>query len=789
MKKRTFVLVALISFICTFSGLFYTKTNSFAQPHGDAAIANSCLDAIHYSPAELNASNNAALLLNAGIRCYRQREYELANQAWQEALKVYRVSDERSQQILVLGNLGILHQELGQYSAAIDFFDLALEELQRYNSGDIDAQAKLLRLLSRTYASVGRLEEGITYLEQALNLVKSTANLEEQVTILTNLGSLYFSLGAYGDAHSYYQQGFEVAQKTDNTLVLASLLGAMGRLEQVEGNLEQAVENFEESLAIALDQTSIEYEQRTLVDLCLAHRELLDYATAFTYCEANLQLALETNNLADVARAYSNLGFVHFSTGDFETAEDYAKESVKNYEKLFENINDDSDSQVALGDTLITYNLLQRILVAQENYTEALVIAEKGRAKASLNLMSQRFDSDLSLFDTNASLTLSDIQKTAKDHKATIVEYSLILESYLNHGRVRGATAEIYIWVIQPSGDINFRKVPIKSENKALQRLIFQLQDSIGIRNRGGLVLDVDPGIDQQDQLKELYGLLIEPIENLLPDDPTDQVIIVPQRQLFSIPFAALQDESGRYLIEQHTLSTTPSAQILQFTQQQRLSKAAQPRSAPLILGNPTMPEVRLSPDGPAQILSSLPGAEREAIDIAQLLNTSALVGDQATETAIKQKLPDAQLIHMATHGLLEYGRPEDSGVLDIPGAIALTPDDQEDGLLTAAEISNMDLQADLVVLSACDTGQGRVTDDGVIGLSRSFMTAGVPSTVVSLWAVPDAPTAQLMTEFYRQRQGGHNKAQALRQAMVTTMESHPDPRDWAAFLLIGETE
>ena len=163
MKKRTFVLVALISFICTFSGLFYTKTNSFAQPHGDAAIANSCLDAIHYSPAELNASNNAALLLNAGIRCYRQREYELANQAWQEALKVYRVSDERSQQILVLGNLGILHQELGQYSAAIDFFDLALEELQRYNSGDIDAQAKLLRLLSRTYASVGRLEEGITY--------------------------------------------------------------------------------------------------------------------------------------------------------------------------------------------------------------------------------------------------------------------------------------------------------------------------------------------------------------------------------------------------------------------------------------------------------------------------------------------------------------------------------------------------------------------------------------------------------------------------------------------------
>ena len=124
--------------------------------------------------------------------------------------------------------------------------------------------------------------------------------------------------------------------------------------------------------------------------------------------------------------------------------------------------------------------------------------------------------------------------------------------------------------------------------------------------------------------------------------------------------------------------------------------------------------------------------------------------------------------------------------MLDVPGALALTPGNGEDGLLTAAEILEMDLQAELAVLSACDTGRGRITGDGVVGLSRALITAGVPSVIVSLWAVPDAPTAALMTEFYRQLQPGQTKAQALRQAMLVTLETHPEPINWAAFTLMG---
>jgi CHAT domain-containing protein len=100
-----------------------------------------------------------------------------------------------------------------------------------------------------------------------------------------------------------------------------------------------------------------------------------------------------------------------------------------------------------------------------------------------------------------------------------------------------------------------------------------------------------------------------------------------------------------------------------------------------------------------------------------------------------------------------------------------------------------MKIKAELVVLSACNTGVGKITGDGVIGLSRSLITAGVPSVIVSLWSVPDAPTASLMSEFYQNLQNNPDKAQALRQAMLKTMKTHPEPRSWAAFTLIGEAE
>jgi CHAT domain-containing protein len=286
--------------------------------------------------------------------------------------------------------------------------------------------------------------------------------------------------------------------------------------------------------------------------------------------------------------------------------------------------------------------------------------------------------------------------------------------------------------------------------------------------------------------------LLIEPIAQHLPTNPDEHIIFVPQGELFLVPFPALQDDSGTYLIEKHTILTAPAIQVLQLTheggEQMRAQSLAplQPNDA-LIVGNPTMPSVTTQLGEPPEQLKELQYAEEEAVEIANLLDTQALTGDEATKAAILPKLSDARIIHFATHGLLD-----DFIGLGVPGAIALAPDgtgELNDGLLTANEIFDLDLNAELVVLSACDTGKGRITGDGVIGLSRSLITAGVPSVIVSLWSVPDAPTAELMTEFYQNLEQNPDKAQALRQAMLTTMATHPNPRDWAAFTLIGEAQ
>jgi CHAT domain-containing protein len=203
-----------------------------------------------------------------------------------------------------------------------------------------------------------------------------------------------------------------------------------------------------------------------------------------------------------------------------------------------------------------------------------------------------------------------------------------------------------------------------------------------------------------------------------------------------------------------------PAIQVLDLTHKYKREKPTKPEDF-LIVGNPTMPTVSLPADSPPEQLIPLPGAEKEAKDIAKLFNAKALIGNQATKAFVLDKMPQAKLIHLATHGLIG-----DFKELGIPGAIALAPDsikanksEPGDGLLTASEILDLKLNANLVVLSACDTGQGRVSGDGVIGLSRSLISAGASSVLVSLWAVSDEATAFLMTEFYRNLRMNPDKA------------------------------
>ena len=263
--------------------------------------------------------------------------------------------------------------------------------------------------------------------------------------------------------------------------------------------------------------------------------------------------------------------------------------------------------------------------------------------------------------------------------------------------------------------------------------------------------------------------------------------ILVSMTCIFNISYRkSATPKTGKYLIEKHTILTAPSIQVLQLTRQQKqrvgtIHKLPLQGKDALIVGNPTMPKVAPAIGQPEQQLPSLSGAEEEARAIASMLKTQAITGSIATKPAILEKMNKARIIHLATHGLFD-------DVRGLSSAIALAPSDKDNGLLTAEQILDLKLNAELVVLSACDTGRGKITGDGVVGLSRALISAGVPSVIVSLWSVPDAPTADLMSEFYRNFQRSPDKAAALRGAMLTTMKQHPDPRDWAAFTLIGES-
>jgi CHAT domain-containing protein len=185
------------------------------------------------------------------------------------------------------------------------------------------------------------------------------------------------------------------------------------------------------------------------------------------------------------------------------------------------------------------------------------------------------------------------------------------------------------------------------------------------------------------------------------------------------------------------------------------------------------MPTIPLTE--PSVKLSELPWSETEVKAIAPLLQTQPIIGAAATKVNVVEQMPKARLIHLATHGLLD-----DIRQLGVPGAIALAPSDEDNGFLTAGEIYNMKLNAELVVLSACSTGQGKITGDGVIGLSRCLIAAGVKSVIVSLWSVDDLSTAFLMVKFYQIFQQGVVASIALNEAQRWLLEvTKMELEDW----------
>lgn len=704
----------------------------------------------------------------------------------QQLLQVAKQLNNQNAEAQALGNLGVAYKNLGNYSKAIESQQQALTLFRKLQNPQ--AEGQLLSNLGNTYAIIGDYEQAIAAYEQSLAIAQKLNNARAQGNVFSNLGAVYTNIGNDHKALAFYQQGLKIAESIQDLTLQVGILINLGTTYHVLGQNNLGIQYYQQGLTLAQKINDRRLQGDVLSNLGLIYEDQHDYPRAIQAHQQSIAIAKASQDPRSEALARNNLAHAFLAAHRLSEAESELRIAVKLLDQVRLRLSD--FEQVNLFDTQVsTYNLLQQVYVADNKPEAALEASEQGRARAFAQLLATRFNSKKQSLVTPS---INKIRQIAKQQNATLVSYSIVPdETFKFRGKQRGREAGLQIWVVQPTGKVTFRKVDLRSlwkQNKTLRELV---QSSLCLLPIDLCTSDTK-SFQKEDSreypgLKELYQLLITPIEDLLPKKPNQPIIFIPQESLFLVPFAALQTSQGQFLIEQHTILTAPSIQILEFTHLQR--KRTTKDSSVLIVGNPIMPKVVLKAGAPPKQLSPLPGSEQEAQAIAALFKTHALIGNQATKATILPKLAKARMIHLATHGLLEYGTQTGAIQKELPGAIALTPFQKDNGLLTSSEIFNLNLSAELVVLSACDTGGGRITGDGVIGLSRAWISTGVPTVIVSLRKVPDEQTSFLMTSFYQNLQHTPNKAQALRAAMLDTMRSYPDPIGWAAFTLIGESE
>jgi CHAT domain-containing protein len=424
----------------------------------------------------------------------------------------------------------------------------------------------------------------------------------------------------------------------------------------------------------------------------------------------------------------------------------------------------------------------------------ALETAELARSRAFVDLLAAR-----AIDPTGPSIVFrgsADSPGGTNGLRSAVAARSASVIDIARNATRLGSTFVLYwvaddrltIWTVTPDGAVNSRQVNVlRSKLEALVTATGTLADSTATGTRSASAW------------RELYDLLIQPVRSALPRPNGSLLTIVPHGPLVSLSFAGLQDSRGRYLLEDYTLHYAPAASMFQFT---AAAKRPAGRSGDMLLiADPALP-VRSRLDEP---LPRLAGARAETESIAKLVpagRATMLRDTSATESAVKAAAVDKSVLHFATHAIVRDDDP--FGSFLALGATSGGPD--SDGLLTAQEIYGWNLHADLVVLSACRSGAGHITGDGVATFARAFMYAGTPSLIVSLWDVADEASNRLLPGFYRAWFSGQSKARALRAAQLQLLRdlragkvqvktaaglvALPEhPVFWAGFALIGEPE
>ena len=762
-------------------------------------------------------------------------EYDKAKEYYEKALEIKIEIGDRQGEATTYLNLGNAFYSLAEYDKAKEYYEKALEI--KIETGDRREEARTYVNLGIVFESLAEYDKAKEYIEKALKIQIEIGDRRGEAKAYANLGDVFQSLAEYNKAKEYHEKALEIQIEIGDRHGEAHTYGILGQLSICRGKYPEANENIRKALALASEIGDKVVEAGCYCSLGLLFEKLGDSVKAKEHFEKALPLYIEIGDRKGEAGCYANLGALSTSHGENFKAEEYlakamsmsanigilemericyynfALAKVSSAEKrqeafpfLFKSVQksevcrgflkDNDEFKILYSDEIMfSLKLLSELFCDAGNPKKALYAEELGRARALSELMAAQYSVE--------SYISADPQSWSDAANVVNLESdcTCLYISYIHQN--------VLLWILKASGEIQNRTLTVHVDEKTLHAKLAENLDeyfaniadsfrSFGIlpeekcedRSLNGseskpdsshqenlpVLREAKNEVDPKPSLTLFYQMIIAPVVNLLE---TPEIIIVPERSLFRVPFPALLDEKGKYLSETFRIRILPSLTTLKLIQDSPADYHSE--TGALIVGEPDVGKVILKDK--CKTFKPLPYARNEAEMIGQWLGVKPLLGKHATKQAVLQRIHSVSLVHLAAHGDAERGE------------IALAPErtgrgipQEKDYLLTMSDISKVQVRAKLVVLSCCHSALGQIRAEGVIGIARAFLGSGARSVLVSLWALEDSATKHFMRRFYKNLIRGKSASESLHQAMKW-MRDHgfSDVSEWAPFLLIGD--
>lgn len=767
-----------------------------------------------------------------------------------EALELARQQSDIGTEATVLQNLGVLYKARGDIQAALDVYNRARDLAAAIGRRATEAWAA--SNLGELYLLLGESDRALELFRQALSSNRAIASVDGEARDLMKIGELHLAAGRRELARASFEEAIVKSRFAQDLKNEAYSLRGLARESLDAGDPLRARKLLNDALSLQRRIGFRPGQVETLRDLGHAYVELGEHDEALVSYQESIAAAAEIGDRYGEARSRVGLGRLERLRGNLNAARAQLEAGLAIIESLRTQVLSpdlrasflarSQDDFVTLADVMIEQSEVDR---DGGNQRAAFEVSERARARSLVELLTEaqievRQGIDRSLAESEKELDarlwlaqsnlIRELSSTEPDAAKVAMQRRRLEDIRFQREELRWRIRREHpryaeIRYPQPLG-LTAVQALLAPDSALLEYLLGPARSLLFVVTTDGLAVyelparselvdlirEARQGLESPDRRRfgsflrsasRLYQELIAPARDRL--EGKSHLIVAPDAELYYLPFEALVATSPAapptYLIERWALSYAPSGSVLASLDREA---AETPDKTLLAFGDPVLPRnsgaAREEEKPPTRGLAERPqwrwrrleGARREVIAIAELYGSdraAVFLGPDASEHNFETSvyLDSARVVHLAAHAIVDERRPAYSALL-----MSHEPGDEEDGLLEAHEIFNLNLGADLVVLSACETALGKdVRGEGLVGLTRAFLYAGARSVTVSLWPVDDVSTADLMVHFHRQLREGADKAQALRSAKLTTLSSGRwrHPYYWAPFVLMGASD